>query len=196
MNLDCNVCDKPARIACGRCHVARYCSKVCQKLDWDHPVDAHRHWCFNVNNPDIEQLKNLIVVCVKRQKEENEEEEEEEQEAPPKPELDVDAAIHWLHVELENPFDLDFGLVGPSVEEEVVKKKIQKQKRKRATGQLEEGYGKIVEARGKGKGGKKGEKLKAKGEAHQEHGEEKQRKARRKLRRLRRKKRKIRKRNK
>src|ERR1043165_7878559 len=41
----CNVCQKPSKSQCGKCHQTYYCSKECQKKDWK----EHKKSCGNLS---------------------------------------------------------------------------------------------------------------------------------------------------
>jgi len=186
MELDCNVCERPAKHACGRCEIARYCSQECADLDWNDPEDPHKAWCFDAENPDPAHLNALIIACGVRNKKEGEEEEEE----MPNADEDIDAAYEWLHVELEYPFGLEL-VEKKSGAERAEGWNITKAKGEGALGKAQIAKGKFQKGLGKLRGKKKqiarGEKSIAAGKAKKESARLKKKDARKRKRKARKK---------
>lgn len=101
---DCNApgCFNQATIKCGRCRIARYCSKECQKNDWVGHEHPHKEWCFDAANPNHEELDTLVEACLDRHLHEEGEENNSYigEEAHEK--------IAWLGDELEDPYIGEF----------------------------------------------------------------------------------------
>jgi len=53
----CDMCDEPARLACGECQMAFYCGAKCEMLDVDHDIDECAHFDDMSESELAEEIK-------------------------------------------------------------------------------------------------------------------------------------------
>lgn len=148
---DCNVCGEITNLTCGKCHIATYCGRECQTEDWSHQHDPHSVWCFDRKNPDVDHLEMLIEACLQRRKspqyledhyddpEGLKEDEEDTQDVEAHGFDDVNQAIEWLDIEMQDPFDI--GGIVDTLRTAGYNRRIRQQKRKQFSGRVKQGKG-------------------------------------------------------